>query len=489
MLKIIDLNFTYSGQVIPVLNKINLHIPKGESVAILGLNGSGKTTLGYCLCGIIPKLIRGKIEGQIFIDGMDTKIHSFHEIIPNIGFIFQDSDSQFITLRVRDELLFGLENQNLSKDEIRSRFNQSVKNFNLDGLLDKSPQNLSMGQKQKVAIASVIAMKPKLLIFDEPTSALDPLERNNLINIIQNLKREGLTIIIFTHNFENAKSLADRILIIQNCEIIFNEKSERVNSNIVRKILKCGDVASIKKNYITAKPKIIIQNLSYKYQNSKQEIINNISFTVNQNEILGIVGSNGSGKSTLLSLISGLKKPKKGQIIIDDKNIEKMKFSEIAEKMSIVFQNPNHQIFAPTIYEELTFGLKNIRLNKIEIDERINEITNHYLKFLRKKDIYKDPHTLSFGQRKFLAMACAIAMKSEIILIDEPELGLDMCYRIESEKLLLDLNKSGTTIIIASHNLDLIERLTHRIIYLKNGKILKEGKTIELIGEIRNYFG
>ena len=122
MLKVINLNFTYATRVHPILNKINLIISKGESVAILGSNGSGKTTLGYCLCGIIPKLIGGKIEGQIFINGKDTKIHSLHEILPNIGFIFQDSDSQFVTLKVRDELLFGLENQNLSQDKINEIF-------------------------------------------------------------------------------------------------------------------------------------------------------------------------------------------------------------------------------------------------------------------------------------------------------------------------------------------------------------------------------
>ena len=173
--------------------------------------------------------------------------------------------------------------------------------------------------------------------------------------------------------------------------------------------------------------------------------------------------------------------------MIDGKNIGNMKFPEIAKKLSIVFQNPNHQIFASTIHEELAFGLKNIGLDKKEIDVRINKIRSCF-DFLNRDNICRDPHTLSFGQRKFLTMACAIAMKSEMILIDEPELGLDICYGIQFEKLLLDLNKSGTTFIIASHNLDLIDRLTHRIIFLEDGRILKEGKTSELIGEIRNYF-
>jgi energy-coupling factor transport system ATP-binding protein len=485
MLKVTDLTFTYPKQLFAVLNKINFYVQKGESLAILGSNGSGKTTLGYCLCGIIPKLINGRMDGQVIIYDKNTIDYSLHELFSDSGFIFQDPDSQFVTLRVRDELLLGIENLNIPRDEINKRLSEVIKYFNLEDLLNKSPKDLSMGQKQKVAIASIIAMGPKLLILDEPASTLDPKERNNFFNILNDLKKKGLTIIFITNNFDDVKAIAKRILVIHEGSISLDGKPEMVNSKEILQFFNVDNNIVYEKNLNIGKIKICVENLSYKYPNSKEFAIKDVSFTVNHGEILGVVGPNGSGKSTLLLLMNNLIKANSGQVLIDGENIKELDFHKIARKQGIVFQNPNYQIFASSIKEELSFGLNNIGCDQKEIEMRIKAVSD----FVNFKDTTKDPNSLSFGWRKLLAMASVIIMDPEIILIDEPELGMDIGYIKRFEILLSKLNKFGKTFVIASHNLDLIERLTHRIIFLEKGKQVQEGKTEEIIGGIRDYFG
>ena len=478
-----NFSFWYTPQGKSILENISLKIEKNENIAIVGPNGSGKTTLAYCLCGIIPHLIKGRIEGDVFINNKSTTDYHVGDIIKDIGVIFQNPDTQFVTLRVKDEIAFALENADMSEDEIRSRFSSAVKRFDLSDLLDKSPQDLSMGQKQKVALASVIAMKPNVLLLDEPASTLDPRGRRWFVEAIREL-REHMTIIMLSHDLEFIRKIADRVIVIHEKTIKYDGSLDLLDSKEVLRLFDLNGNHPKCSSHPSTKPIIRVENLSFRYSRSDKMSLDNVSFEVRAGEIFGIVGPNGSGKSTLFMLMQGLRKPKKERILLDGKYISQMDFPELIKKQGILFQNPDHQIFASSVDEELRFGLKNAKMGEEEIKKRIETASS----FLNFDDMSRDPHSLSYGQRKLLSLATVIAMNPNVYLLDEPELGLDIGFIDKFEKCLIRLNREGKTFVIVSHNLDLIENMTHRLIFMEDGRITKEGPTKEVIGDVRDYF-
>lgn len=478
-----NLSFWYSPQGKPILENISLKIENNENIAIVGPNGSGKTTLAYCLCGIIPHLIKGRIEGDVIINNKSTKDYHVRDIINNIGVIFQNPDTQFVTLRVRDEISFALENMDLPDQEIESRFYSAVKSFDLSDLLDKSPQDLSMGQKQKVALASVIAMKPKVLLLDEPASTLDPRGRRWFVDTIRELRGQ-LTIIMLSHDLEFIRKISHRVIVIHDKTIKYDGSPDLFKSKDVLQLFSLDGNNGKCLTQPSTKPVIQVENLSFRYSRSDKLSLDNVSFEVKAGEVLGVVGPNGSGKSTLFLLMQGLRKPKRGRILIDGKDVSQMDFLELITKQGILFQNPDHQIFATSVDEELRFGLKNAKMDEDEMKRRIETVSG----FLNFDDLSRDPHSLSYGQRKLLSLATVIAMNPYVYLLDEPELGLDIGFIDKFEKCLIKLNREGKTFVIVSHNLDLIENMTHRLIFLEDGRITKEGPTKQVISDVRDYF-
>jgi len=332
-------------------------------------------------------------------------------------------------------------------------------------------------------LASVIAMKPKILLLDEPASTLDPRGKKKFLKVINGLKK-NLTVVLLTHNFDYVKSIADRVVVLHNKTIRFDGVPDLLTK---KEVLRLFDVDEHEvKNLGTPSTNsfIRVEHLSYKYSRSQELTLDDVSFVVNDGEVLGIVGPNGSGKSTLLLLMHGLLKANRGRVLIDGKNVAKMEFPDLARKQGILFQNQNHQIFTSSIKEELSFGLKNLGLNENEITKRIGLAAD----FIKFDDLAMDPHSLSYGQRKLLSLATVLAMNPEIILLDEPELSMDVGFMDKFERLLLKLNRSGKTFVVVSHDLDLIENFTHRIIFLEKGKIIDEGETRQIIDRVRDYF-
>ena len=485
MIDIKNLHIWYPEAKTPAIENLNFSVAEGEAIAIIGPNGCGKTTLGYCLCGIIPHLLKGRMEGQIIINGNDVKNCKLEDTIRSVGYIFQDPDAQFVTLRVRDELVFGLENIGIPDSEIDERIKELVDDFNISHLWDKEPQNLSMGEKQRVILASVIALEPNILLFDEPTSNLDLRGKKEFLKVVNKFKAKGFTIILFTHDFELAKNVADRIIVLHNKTIKFDGSKDLLSSNEIHRLFEID----AKKQEQVNPPEIPIQiieskNISYRHNKANRMSLKGISFTINQGEILGLVGPNGSGKTTLLYILNGLIKPNSGDIITMGENIAHINFKDFSKMQGIVFQNPNHQIFGSSIREELEFGLKNINLSDKEINERINYVSS----IIKYDDFERDPHELSYGQRKLLSIATVLAMKPQIILVDEPELGVDIGGISKIKNILLDLNKQGTTLVISSHNLDFIEEIAHRVLFLVDGEVKDVGLTENIMGPIHDFF-
>ena len=482
VLNVKGLSYSYAGEKEEVLKNISFNLEENEFLSIIGPSGCGKTTLALTLNGLIPKSLNGKLRGEIFVSEKSIKDMKTAEIAQEVQILFQSPESQLFALNVEDEIAFGLENINLPWEEIKRRVNSVLKKLGIEKLRERSIEELSSGQKQKVALASVLAMKPKILVLDEPTANLDPVSVNNFLEILKELEGE-MTIILIEHNLEFVKKFSDRIMLMDKGRVVKIEETKRMfkDKTFLGIMNPPSDVRSlirkIKKKEEKKKEKILeIRKLSFKYPNNVVAL-KNIDLEVYKGDFLGIVGLNGSGKSTLALNIIGLLKSK-GIILLSDDNISRKDVYERTKNIGYVFQNPNYQLFEDNVKKEIEFGLKNISLKRGEIKKRVEEA----LRIINLKDFAKqDPSSLSIGQKRRVSIASVLAMLPKVIIIDEPDTGLD--YR--NAKKLMDfvksLNNKGYTIIVISHNIELIADYCNRVIYLENGEIKEIERYIEKI--------
>lgn len=468
-----NLNYSYAGEAKKILSDVSFNVEEGEIFSIVGPSGCGKTTLALTLNGLIPKTLQGKISGEILIDGKSLESMSVPEIAQNVQILFQSPDSQLFALNVEDEISFGLENLNIPWPEIEKRVKRTLQELGIENIKDKSIEELSSGQKQKVALASVLAMNPKILILDEPTANLDYSSVDNLIEIIKKLKRK-LTLIIIEHNIDFVKRVSGRVLLMDNGKVlkvdspenIFKSKEFLSKMDLPKKEVEIKEIIKKEKQKDIGDKIIEIKNLNFHYANKKQAL-KNINLNINRGDFFGIVGFNGSGKSTLALNIIGLLKGK-GEIKFNGENIERQDVFQRTKHIGYVFQNPNYQLFEDNIFNEIAFGPKNLGLSKNEVRRRTEEA----LKIINMYELAKeDPHSLSVGQKRRVTIASVLSMLPEVIILDEPDTGLDYKNARKLMEYIKKLNKAGKTIIIISHNLELIADFCNEVAYIENGEI------------------
>ena len=472
ILELKNLSYSYPAEKNLILKGVSFSVEENEFFSIVGPSGCGKTTLALTLNGLIPKSLSGKLTGEIIIDNRNIKNISTSEIAGKVQILFQGPESQLFALNVEDEISFGLENLNMPWEEIEKRVNEVMKKLDIDDLRNRSIEELSSGQKQRVALASVLAMKPRILILDEPTANLDPIAVENFLGILKNLKGK-MRIILIEHNIDFVSKFSDRIMLMDNGKIVKISKTKEMlkDEKFLKIMNKPSDVKDsvrkIREKIRKNKEKILeIRNLTFRYPN-EVVALKNINLEIYKGDFLGIVGLNGSGKSTLALNIIGLLKGK-GILLLSDDDISKKDVYERTRDIGYVFQNPNYQLFEDSVGKEIEFGLKNIKLQNKEIKKRVEnalEIIN------LKKLAREDPHSLSVGQKRRVTIASILAMMPGIIIIDEPDTGLDY----KNAKKLMDyvkkLNSLGYTIIVISHNIELIADYCNRVIYLEDGEI------------------
>jgi cobalt import ATP-binding protein cbiO 1 len=478
------------------LDKITMTVNTGEFVAILGHNGSGKSTIGKILnCLISPDKL------TVFVNGMDcgdeTNIFNIRQLF---GMVFQNPDNQLVSSIVEDEVAFGCENLGIPSDEIRKRVDYALKKVGMYDYRNSVVSNLSGGQKQRIAIAGILAMKPDGIIFDESTAMLDPEGRNSVINIVKELNNEGITVIFITHYMEEALQ-ADRIYVFNNGRIAITGTPKEIFSNydlIIKNHLDIPDVIKLGKSlgyenvftpydlanrlmsdnvktvnheypiYENKENTILsINNVSYTYS-SGVKAVDNVSADIKQGELICIIGATGSGKSTLIQLINGIYKLKSGSILYKNKNINDIK--NIKQEIGIIFQYPEDQIFESTVFDEVAFAPKNMGLSEDEIKLRVK----YALDFVNiGTDYYsKSPLHLSGGEKRKVAIAGVLAMQPKILMLDEPVAGLDPQGRNELIENIRSLRKSGTTVIMVIHSMDLAACIADRIMVMNNGKLV-----------------
>lgn len=518
-----DLSFRYKDQKDEkAIKDINLDIEKGQFVVIMGPSGAGKSTLANCLNGLIPHFVRGQYEGQVHINGKNAKDFTVSKMAKEIGLVFQDFESQLFSTNTRLEIAFGPENFQVEREEIQRRIDKVLKTVKLEGFEDRQPSTLSGGQKQRLAIGSVLASHPNIICMDEPTTDLDPVGKLGIFTIAKELHEDkDLTLIIIEHETEEALN-ADRLIIMENGQIIRDGKPQELLKDVkladtigimALQIPKYfSKVTSLKEQDLPLTPQegydkfkslgveiddnkynellqmdrdreknygdilIEVKDLEHKYPNGKKAL-RGANLQVREGEFLAVLGHNGSGKTTLVKHLNGLLTPTGGNVIVKGKDTKSTTIFEIGKEVGYVFQNPDHQIFADTVYEEVAFSPKIRGCSKEEIDKRVKEA-------LKSVDMEgyetEDPFSLTKGERQRIAVASVLSARPKVIILDEPTTGLDFKEQRQMMELVKKLNEDGHTIIMITHTMWVVSEYAHRVAVVKDGEITMYGNTREV---------
>lgn len=471
-----ELTFTYDGSTSPALEGINLKVYPGELLAITGPSGCGKSTLALCLAGFIPHAYGGKMEGVVRIQGRDTRDYPAGGLSGIVGLVQQDPDAQLCTLTVSDEVAFGPENLRIPPEEIRERVHFALQAVGALDLMDRKVHTLSGGEKQRVAIASVLAMTPVLLILDEPTANLDPSCTREVLRTMEKLREEqGISIIVIEHRLERLVPISDRLLLMEKGRIVEESTDRKLHRRYLPAAgwtdsgtdLRQGEPAGLEKKGEKL-PLLSVENLQAGYEG--REVLKGISFCAYPGETLAIMGDNGSGKTTLLLALLGVLKPGEGRIFLNGKDITGMRVARRARDLGLVFQNPNHQIFENTVFKEAV--LPSLFLSKEaprEIEQKVERLLEEF-GLRRFRD--NNPFALSLGEKKRLTLVSVLAYSPGVLILDEPLVGQDG----DRLKLLISAleehRAQGGVTLMVCHEPAVVVACCQRVLFLSEGKLI-----------------
>ncbi len=512
------------------VDDVSLKIASGRHVAILGRNGSGKSTLARLI-----NALEQPARGIVLISGMNTADEDkVWEIRRLCGMVFQNPDNQIIGTTVEEDVAFGPENLGFAQPEIRKAVDQALTYVGLLTEAEKPPHLLSGGQKQKLAIAGILSMRPSCLILDEATSMLDPISRADFMQLVQALAHDQkITVINITHHMEEVL-LADEAYVMSGGKIVsqgtpaevfdqvelvrregldvptHNEIAFEVSrlleqplnkleasswqdaqQAIMRMLGEAGKrIANSSwrptmpqhpnKPDTSAAPNVIsVENLSYTYApgtSMATQALSAVSFDVRKGELLGIIGHSGSGKSTLIQHLNGLIRGRKGQItVLGMDAATSTDIKKIRQHVGLLFQYPEHQLFEETVFQDIAFGPRRMGLDMNQIEPRVLKAAK--IVGLTNVELERSPFELSGGQKRRAAIAGILAMEPEILILDEPAAGLDPAGRDEILDYAARLRHMGVTIILVSHSMEDIARLADRVLVLRQGKVHAFGPT------------
>ena len=507
--------FQYDAQAEATLKDISFDIAKGEKVLILGPSGSGKSTLAQCLNGIIPNIHKGQAQGQVRIDGQDIFKQSIYDKSQLVSTVLQDPDGQFIGLTVAEDLAFALENDCADQSEMKDKVALWAERLDLTSLLNHRPQDLSGGQKQRVSLAGVLIDESPILLFDEPLANLDPKSGQETIDLIDKIHKEvGATTIIIEHRLEDVLYRpVDRILLVNEGELIFNGSPDELLSStlllengireplyvtVLRQLgfdtrsaqnlsqldaLDLSDLALpdrvLKDKKDSSSDSILkVEGLSVSYGDNPA-IIEDLSFSLKKGERLAIVGKNGAGKSTLAKALCGFV-PSQGKLTYKGQDISQDSIAERSERIGFVLQNPNQMISQTMIFDEVALGLRLRGIEETEVEERVHEV----LKTCGLYSFRKWPiSALSFGQKKRVTIASILVLKPEIIILDEPTAGQDYKTYTDIMTFLDSLQKQGHTIVMITHDMQLMLEHSDRCLVVVEGKIIADDKPVTILNQ------
>lgn len=480
ILEIKDVTYTYDGETLPIWEHLSCQFYKGKIHAISGPSGCGKSSILYLLDGLIPHMYEGDLKGSVWLDGKDATKQLPRHRCTRIGLVMQNPDSQFCTFTVEEELAFGMENLSLEPEEMHRRIQRALEYVGMTGYEKYDLNQLSGGQKQKVAIASILVMQPGILLLDEPTANLDPKSRKEIFQLIVRLAREDdITIIIVEHNIEEILEEVDELLIMSAEGAVIGNGTKEDVIHLLSENNKPADNFRAEAASRTEAGEAILEisNLSFAYpepgrkkrqERTAKEILKGLSFDIHKQEFLAIVGENGVGKSTLMRLIFQIFQQDEGTIRLYGRPVEGYRKKELYNKIGLVFQNPENQFVTNTVFDEMMFSLKRVKYSKEEKRERVNKMLTQ---FHLEQDVEKSPFVLSQGQKRRLSVASMLLTNQQILFLDEPTFGQDMENRQELMKDMQQLIRQGITIIMITHDLALVKQYATRVVEIKDGKV------------------
>lgn len=467
MLEATDISFAYVNGA-DVLIDVSIILNRGEIVLLTGPTGSGKSTLAKCLAGFIPHTIQGSFSGHVTLDGEHLDSMRLNDISRKVALVQQDPEGQLCTLRVSDEVAFGPENFLIPEHELAQRVTNSLEAVERPNLVGRATYQLSGGEKQRVAIASMLASEPEYLILDEPTSSLDPAGTDKIRNVISSLKAQGMGIICIEHRFERLRSVADRVLNL-------SEKGIQELSTIPKISYPLMRTPNEQRN-----PNPLIQADSLVFCYGARRAIDEVTVEINRGEVVALMGDNGSGKTTLLLLLAGLLSPSSGSVFLESRAIESIPKIAVARKTAVVFQNPNHQIFETTVWKEQALGV-----DLFELEEDAIERANEYLELAELEAVRnRNPFSLSYGQKRRLNISSLMTHEPELLLFDEPFIGQDHEGRKFVQSMIVSTIDRGGSALIVTHDSEFATQFCDRLVFMDHGHILLDGEPSKVMSQL-----
>jgi len=520
------LGYRYRGRERPALRGVDLEVAGGEFVVVMGHSGAGKSTLCAALNGLVPRFFRGSMEGEVRIRGRPTRGRRVGELAREVGLVFQDFEAQLFSTNVELEVAFGLENFAVEREKMRERVREALRMVRLEGFERRQPATLSGGQKQRLAIASVLAMEPPILCLDEPTTDLDPAGKQEIFEITGELrKREDMTLIVVEHETEETLD-ADRIVVLREGEILADRPARELLRDVrllegarvmplqvprffggrglgreelpltpsegVQEFRRRGwridprrhgelleEDRARERGY--GEPLIEAEGLAHRYPNGVAAL-EGVDLTVRRGEFLAVLGQNGSGKTTLVKHFNGLLEPSEGSVRVGGEDTREQGLLGLGQRVGYVFQNPDHQIFSDTVFDEVAFGPRIRGLGDGEVRERVEEaLAAVGLEGFEEED----PFGLTKGERQRVAVASVLSVRPEVLILDEPTTGLDYAEQRSMMELVRRLNEAGSTIIVVTHAMWVVAEYAHRAVVMRDGRPVLSGSVREVFARER----
>ncbi|MEX1071031.1 MAG: energy-coupling factor transporter ATPase [Anaerolineales bacterium] len=518
------LSVKYPGRKQPVLRELSLQVNQGETLLLLGPSGSGKSTLALTLNGLVPQSIGEVLGGGVRVHGMDTQEHAVAELAQQVGIVFQDPDTQFATMKVEDEVVFGLENLRQSPEQMESRLQRALEEVDMLPARQRPVWALSGGEKQRVALASLLAMHPSVLVFDEPTANLDPVGTQAVFALLAELKSRGKhTLILIEHKLDELMHLVDRVVVLDArgqlladgpprkvfserglelkelgvwmpqvslLALALQKRGQRPDSFPITigeavKVMRAwktttrNDLGAREQEPSTKKETAFdVRDLSFSY--GETPALNGVSLQVERGDFLAIVGANGAGKTTLAKHLIGILTPPAGSVYLNGKDLNNIPAKKLASQVGYVFQNPEHQFVTESVFDEIAYGLRVMG----EVDDKVNERTEHLLTMFGLARYAKaNPFTLSFGEKRRLSVAAMLAMGQQTLILDEPTFGQDERNAAALLNLLDELNAEGKTIIVVTHDMRVVAEYARQVAVMAAGELIFAGKPRDLFSQ------
>ena len=498
-----NLSFRYRDRQGMAIRDISFSANKGEILLIAGASGCGKTTLIRCINGLVPRSYKGEISGNVLLFGEDTKDWKLSQISQKIGTVLQDPERQILGTKVMNEVAFGLENLGMPREEIHERVNGALDFLKISPLRDRETFTLSGGEKQKVALAGVLAMRPSILLLDEPLASLDPASAQDTLDTVRLLADEGMTVLMVEHRVEDVLRIKpERVIFMSEGEIrylgnlsglskVVNYREVKLPAEQILERAKTetapveitilpGAAANSSKDVAHASGKadalVRFEDVTFGYE-SDVEVLHGLTLEINRGDVIAVLGPNGSGKTTFVKHAIGLLKPKRGRVLVNRRDTKEASVAEIAGTLGYVFQSPSHMLFAPTVNEELSFGPHNLKHPQEQIETEVKEA----LRIVNLSDKEHDPPlALSFGQQKRVSIAAILAMQSRILVMDEPTAGQDYQNYMNFMDSILQL-PGFEAILFITHDVDLAVIYANRVLIVNDGRLIADGKPQDVL--------